>query len=484
MAALTDLAAHALAAAIARGEVSCREVMQATLARIAALNPRHNAIVSLRDGDELLREADARDARAAAQTPATSRGWLHGMPQAIKDTAQTAGIRTHARLAAAQGLRAGRGRAAGAADEGGRLHRHRQDQHAGVRPRLAHLQRGVRRDAQRVRPHASRPAAAAAAPRSRSPRACCRWPTAATSWGACATRRRGTTCSACVRARAACRAGRRRTSGSRSSAPKGRWRAPSATSRCCSTCRPATTRACRCRSRASRRSRRGCDELRRAQRRSHRLARRPRRPPGDGARHPRHAAKPALAPPRGRRLRGRADRARLRARAALAGLAGVARRWLVAARIAPHLAKPENRALIKPEALWEHDQAPSLSGAQMMQASVERSAFYQQMLTLFERFDFLALPTTQVWPFAGRRALAEVDRRPRRWTPTTAGWRWRSTPRSPACRASACRSASTPTGLPMGMQLIGRPRGDLKLLRLARDYERVAADVLAVRPAE
>jgi amidase len=36
----------------------------------------------------------------------------------------------------------------------------------------------------------------------------------------------------------------------------------------------------------------------------------------------------------------------------------------------------------------------------------------------------------------------------------------------------------------MGLQLIGRPRGDLKLLRLARAWERVAADVLAVRPRE
>jgi amidase len=38
-------------------------------------------------------------------------------------------------------------------------------------------------------------------------------------------------------------------------------------------------------------------------------------------------------------------------------------------------------------------------------------------------------------------------------------------------------------GLPMGMQLIGRPRGDLRLLRLARDYEAAAAEVLATRPA-
>ena len=120
------------------------------------------------------------------------------------------------------------------------------------------------------------------------------------------------------------------------------------------------------------------------------------------------------------------------------------RRWLVDGRISPHLAEPANRALIKPEALWEHDHGARLSGAQMMEASVERSAFYQQMLTLFERFDFLALPTTQVWPFSGRVALAEGDRRPDdgHLPPLDGGGD--ATPPSPACRASACRSASTP----------------------------------------
>ena len=34
----------------------------------------------------------------------------------------------------------------------------------------------------------------------------------------------------------------------------------------------------------------------------------------------------------------------------------------------------------------------------------------------------------------------------------------------------------------MGMQLIGRPRGDLALLQLAREYEKAAADVLSVQP--
>jgi amidase len=39
------------------------------------------------------------------------------------------------------------------------------------------------------------------------------------------------------------------------------------------------------------------------------------------------------------------------------------------------------------------------------------------------------------------------------------------------------------SGLPMGMQLIGRPRGDLGLLRLARDYEQASGQILATRPA-
>ena len=45
-------------------------------------------------------------------------------------------------------------------------------------------------------------------------------------------------------------------------------------------------------------------------------------------------------------------------------MASVWRRWSVAARIAPHLANPDNRARIKPEALWEYDQGQGLTGMQ------------------------------------------------------------------------------------------------------------------------
>jgi amidase len=82
--------ARALAAAIRRRELSCREVMAWHLERIARINPRINAIVSLRP-EQALAEADRAD-RALATGDQV--GPLHGLPIAIKDLEDTAGIRT------------------------------------------------------------------------------------------------------------------------------------------------------------------------------------------------------------------------------------------------------------------------------------------------------------------------------------------------------------------------------------------------------
>lgn len=111
---LTCLSATTLAGKIARREVSCVEVMAAFLDRIDAINPALNALVSLRDRAELLAEAQAADA-------APRRGWLHGIPLAVKDLVATRGLCTtwgsplHANdVPAADDLLAARLRAAGA----------------------------------------------------------------------------------------------------------------------------------------------------------------------------------------------------------------------------------------------------------------------------------------------------------------------------------------------------------------------------------
>jgi amidase len=83
--------ARRLAAAIRERELSAREVMTWHLERIEAINPRVNAIVTLRP-DAALAEAAMADERAAGGGERL--GPLHGLPIAIKDLEDTAGIRT------------------------------------------------------------------------------------------------------------------------------------------------------------------------------------------------------------------------------------------------------------------------------------------------------------------------------------------------------------------------------------------------------
>jgi Asp-tRNA(Asn)/Glu-tRNA(Gln) amidotransferase A subunit family amidase len=86
---LPDLSAGELVALVARGEASCVEVVGAHLDRIDALNPRVNAIVGLRDRAAVLAEAAARD---RSPRVGAERGPLHGLPIAVKDLSEVAGL--------------------------------------------------------------------------------------------------------------------------------------------------------------------------------------------------------------------------------------------------------------------------------------------------------------------------------------------------------------------------------------------------------
>ena len=158
------------------------------------------------------------------------------------------------------------------------------------------------------------------------------------------------------------------------------------------------------------------------------------------------------------------------------------RRALVASRLAPFMAREGARERIKPEALWEYDQAQSLGFAQFMQASELRSTFHTHMLGLFERFDVLALPCAQVWPFPLEQrwpkhiASREMDTY-HRWMEVTLYATFAGLP-----------AISVPAGFdtagrwPMGLQLIGGPQGDAKLLEVAAAYEQTQSALLARRP--
>lgn len=132
------------------------------------------------------------------------------------------------------------------------------------------------------------------------------------------------------------------------------------------------------------------------------------------------------------------------------------------------------RGLMKPELVWEIEGGLKLKATDLYEASVTRSQLHARLLQLFERFDALALPSAQVFPFA-----KELD-----WPRAVAGepmdsyHRWMEVvvPGSLSGCPVVCVPVKPggPRGLPSGLQLIGRPGGDLALLQLARAYERVA----------
>jgi len=86
---LTDLSASELSIAIKTKQASCVEVMHAYLNHIHRYNPVYNAIVSMISDDKLLLKAAEAD-KALARNEYW--GWMHGMPHAVKDLTPVAGL--------------------------------------------------------------------------------------------------------------------------------------------------------------------------------------------------------------------------------------------------------------------------------------------------------------------------------------------------------------------------------------------------------
>ena len=90
--ALTALTAVEAGRRLAARDITSEQLTRAYLARIERLNPRINAYITV-TGDAALAQARALDAERAA---GRVRGPLHGLPIALKDNIDTAGVRTTA----------------------------------------------------------------------------------------------------------------------------------------------------------------------------------------------------------------------------------------------------------------------------------------------------------------------------------------------------------------------------------------------------
>lgn len=152
----------------------------------------------------------------------------------------------------------------------------------------------------------------------------------------------------------------------------------------------------------------------------------------------------------------------------------VLRQFNVFGRWVDVYADAAKRAMMKPEMRWEIEGGAALDAATLARAMQVRGAWYAAVLPLFKRYNALALPTAQLFPFpvewtwpreiAGR----EMDAYHRWMEVVVPG------------TMSGCPTINVPAGFdavgrPMGLQLIGQPRGDHELLALAARFAQDAA---------
>lgn len=140
----------------------------------------------------------------------------------------------------------------------------------------------------------------------------------------------------------------------------------------------------------------------------------------------------------------------------------------------------------RPEALkdtirWNVEEARRRSLVDHVDAYRKHTALFHRVREFFERYDVLALPTVQVAPFeVDVEWVREIAGRP---MATYIDWMRSCTDVTVmGCPAISVPGGFTADGLPVGLQLVGRPRADFELLRIASAYE-AATEHWKTRPA-
>jgi amidase len=133
---------------------------------------------------------------------------------------------------------------------------------------------------------------------------------------------------------------------------------------------------------------------------------------------------------------------------------------------------------MKPEAQWEVEGYRSLTDRQLEYSRQVQRDVTRSVLKRLTDFDLLALPTAQCWPFPAYQ----------HWPSSVAGramdtyhrWMEVTTLATLAgCPALAVPAGVNEAGLHIGLQLIGRPGGEMDLLSWAEQAERRSAFTVA-----
>ena len=141
---------------------------------------------------------------------------------------------------------------------------------------------------------------------------------------------------------------------------------------------------------------------------------------------------------------------------------------------------PSTRDLLKPELIWEIEQGLGFNDKDVARANKIRSNWYAELDKLFVQYDFLVLPTAQVFPFPKdihwpkQINGKEMDTYHRWMEVVILG----SLGGIPVINVPI---GFDEQGRPMGMQVMGKFGDDKRVLAFALAYEQIT-DHLAKRP--
>jgi amidase len=129
-----------------------------------------------------------------------------------------------------------------------------------------------------------------------------------------------------------------------------------------------------------------------------------------------------------------------------------------------------HRDLMKPEVVWNIEEGMRVTVDEIARAERARGELYQRAVAFFERYDVLAMPAAPIAPFDHSiRYPTEIEGRA---MPTYISWvqvSFAVTLTSLPSIVIPC--GFTADGLPVGIQLVGPPRGEAKLLSAAAMLE-------------
>ena len=139
-----------------------------------------------------------------------------------------------------------------------------------------------------------------------------------------------------------------------------------------------------------------------------------------------------------------------------------------------------HRDRIKDTVIWNVEQGLNQSGRDLSRAEIGRSDLYRRVVAFFEHYDYLVCPVTQVPPFpVETRWIKEINGIAME---TYIDWMKScyliSATGLPAISVPA---GFTEDGLPVGLQIVGRPRDEFSVLQLAYAFEQ-ATQIWQHRP--